>query len=356
MDPNTEPALGAFPFARLASVSLPLPRPGRTTSRSGDYLASALPLRARSERWFESSPFPCMRQFRAALHGKTSSPGGSSAHEPLGRLRATLVPRFDRAPHNFDALPRHRLLRQPDGFEGVGLAAGAVQRDALLPPPPHQLPDRRLEGDIAAGPMTTEPDERERDLAEISYLAGLDGGGSKDGEKVSPRSVETHVAPIGAALKLQIERTNSTLSSAVEPPLRVSAVEGLDGSVVHSTFSSDIAYSRSPAASSDRPRRPVPPLLDGWSSGSAAGSAKRHKPPAMIRRIPMASSTPCFQPRCPPRPRSRADQLTRRLGRPQRPRGSPPFQSVFATWRREDYLADGKGGSVYVTRAPKTAG
>src|SRR5215207_2211100 len=156
-------------------------------------------------------------------------------------------------PHNLHVLLRHRLLAQPGGFEGFGLtAAGAPPNDSLVTPlgeyPAHLLDHGR--GAVhAVRPMRADARGAERPVAKLANLIEAEAEVRKGTEEVLPPLPHAVVSVIVATdsgeqwLDLAIRVVNATNAS------RSRRTKASKTRRVNSTFSCDIAYSRSPTAS-----------------------------------------------------------------------------------------------------------
>ena len=112
-----------------------------------------------------------------------------------------------------------------------------------------------------------ELDKCERDLVEIPYLVLLDGEVRKDREIVRPEAPNPVVVAVGTALQFQIERGELDVwVREFEPSVKVSPVEGLDGSVVQN----HVLLRHRPASIS--PRKGVAPFVSRMSVGGIEGA------------------------------------------------------------------------------------
>src|SRR5256885_7227369 len=90
-----------------------------------------------------------------------------------GTLEVPAVERLYRLSNDLHVLLRHRLLREPGGFEGFGAISEVPRPDHQAPWHLKELTERLVYGHAAARPVGLEPSHDEKRVAEVEDLLGL---------------------------------------------------------------------------------------------------------------------------------------------------------------------------------------
>jgi hypothetical protein len=181
----------------------------------------------------------------ATFPSSAAACGSNTTSGPSQSLAASAasVERVGPLQKSLHVLLRHRLLPQPGGFEGVGLAQEVEGCDALPLPKLHDHPGGRVKRRAAVGAVTTNRRADEHEIPNISKLLVLDleiGEGASDFPPPLTRTFETVVLLAGAR-PVKLDLIRASVSAFASQASKSPRLKALFTRRTSSTFSCDIA-------------------------------------------------------------------------------------------------------------------
>ena len=129
--------------------------------------------------------------------------------------------------HDLHVLLHDGRLRQPRGFEGLGLRVEVRPPEALPTPRSGDAPDRVVGGNVATCTVTANVQGCDRQFSEIAHFDNLDGEVGKDREQVLPPAADSVVAAIAAFHKTRARDAFDLLVHQCQMGVEVAPVDGV---------------------------------------------------------------------------------------------------------------------------------